>query len=29
MNGFDHPYERFDEIQLLLGEDAYVEAFEK
>lgn len=28
LNGFDHPYEPFDEIQLLLGKDAYVEELE-
>ncbi|WP_276260607.1 hypothetical protein [Haloglomus litoreum] len=28
MNGFDHPYEPYEEIQLLLGEDAYVEVCE-
>ncbi len=29
LNGYDHAYERFEEIQLLLGEDAYVEVCEK
>jgi hypothetical protein len=29
MNGFDHAYDRYNEIQLLLGEGAYVEACEK
>lgn len=29
LNGTDYPYDRFEEIQLLLGEGAYVEEIER